>query len=40
MTGVILPLLLLAICVLSLCFGVDSTDGETGSNGMVWRDER
>jgi hypothetical protein len=40
MTAVILPLLLLAICILSLWFGVDSTDRDSGSNGMVWRDER
>ena len=40
MTALILPLLLLAICVLSFWLGVDSTDRDAKSNGMVWRDER
>ncbi len=38
MTGFLLPIILLAICILSLWFGVDSTDRRPGSNGIVWRD--
>jgi hypothetical protein len=38
MTGIVLPIILIAICVLSLWFGVDSSDRRPGSNGVVWRD--
>jgi hypothetical protein len=38
MTGLLLPIILIAICILSLWLGVDSTDRRPGSNGVVWRD--
>ena len=38
MTGWLLPIALLAICILALWLGIDSTERDRTSSGVVWRD--